>query len=106
MIALNNSVLSDAPHWGHVEKKEQLFSGGIDSLKIENLLRIIDRNRLPTAYNPATHQKYVDNRIEEMSAEQRQTLGRLWKEKQRIDPNMKNRGNSFIRILEYSSSIK
>ncbi len=106
MIALNNSVLSDAPHWGHAETKEQLFSGGIDSLKIEKLLRKIDTNKLPTAYNPATHQKYVDNRIEEMSAEQRQTLGRLWKEKQKIDPNMKNRGNSFIRILEYSASIK
>ena len=106
LIALNNSVLSDAPHWGHTETKEQLFSGKIDSLKIEKLLRKIDTNKLPKAYNSATHQMYVDNRIEEMSAEQRQTLGRLWKEKQRIDPNMKNRGNSFIRILEYSSSIK
>ena len=106
MIALNNCVLSDAPHWGHTDTKEQLFSGKIDSLKIEKLLRKIDTNKLPKAYNSATHQMYVDNRIEEMSAEQRQTLGRLWKEKQRIDPNMKNRGNSFIRILEYSSSIK
>ena len=92
--------------WGHTETKEQLFSGKIDSLKIEKLLRKIDTNKLPKAYNSATHQMYVDNRIEEMNAEQRQTLGRLWKEKQRIDPNMKNRGNSFIRILEYSASIK
>ena len=77
LIALNNSVLSDAPHWGHTDTKEQLFSGKIDSLKIEKLLRKIDTNKLPKAYNSATHQIYVDNRIEEMSAEQRQTLGKV-----------------------------
>ena len=90
----------------HLYDKIDELLNKYDSLKIEKLLRKIDTNKLPKAYNSATHQMYVDNRIEEMSAEQRQTLGRLWKEKQRIDPNMKNRGNSFIRILEYSSSIK
>ena len=99
------SVLSDAPHWGGKEIKQPKISGNVDSVELGRLLKKIDTNKLPQAYNPSTHQKYVDKRIEGMSLKQRQLLGRLWKEKQRIEPDMKNRGNSFIRILEYSSSI-
>ena len=105
LIALNNSVLSDAPHWGGKEIQERPTTGNVDSVELGRLLKKIDTNKLPKAYNPSTHQKYVDKRIEGMSLKQRQMLGRLWKEKQRIDPDMKNRGNSFIRILEYSSAI-
>lgn len=32
---------------------------------------------------------------------QRGRLGFLWKEKQRLDSEMENRGRSFIRILEF-----
>ena len=103
--SLNNSVLSDAPHWGGKEIQERPTTGNVDSIELGRLLKKIDTNKLPKAYNPSTHQKYVDKRIEGMSIKQRQMLGRLWKEKQRIDPDMKNRGNSFIRILEYSSAI-
>ena len=105
LIALNNSVLSDAPHWGGKEIQERPTTANVDSIELGRLLKKIDTNKLPKAYNPSTHQKYVDKRIEGMSIKQRQMLGRLWKEKQRIDPDMKNRGNSFIRILEYSSAI-
>ena len=105
LIALNKSVLSDAPYWGVKEIKGPLIPGNVDSVGLGRLLKKIDTNKLPKAYNPSTHQKYVDKRIEGMSLKQRQKLGRLWKEKQRIDPDMKNRGNSFIRILEYSSAL-
>ena len=67
----------------------------------ENLLERIDRNDLPEAYNPARHQNYVDRRMVELSGEQRARIGQLWKAKVRIDPNMPNRGKSFVRIMEH-----
>ena len=32
---------------------------------------------------------------------QRVRVGQLWKEKRRLDPDMPNRGASFVRILTY-----
>ena len=65
------------------------------------LLAWIDHNDLPDAYSPATHQEYVDQRIAELNQQQRARIGELWKEKQRIDPDMLNRGASFVKIMEY-----
>jgi arylsulfatase A len=61
----------------------------------------IDRNDLPKGYVPTKHQEYVDRRMAGLSTEQRATIGQLWKEKQRMDPTMKNRGASFVKILEH-----
>jgi len=36
-----------------------------------------------------------------LSEAQRTQVGRLWREKLRIDPDMPNRGQSFVRIMEY-----
>jgi hypothetical protein len=36
-----------------------------------------------------------------MPRRQRERLGKLWAEKQRVDPDMPNRGKSFVRILDY-----
>ncbi|MGY8659697.1 MAG: hypothetical protein ACKVKH_13800 [Verrucomicrobiales bacterium] len=49
----------------------------------------------------AKHQEYIDKRITAMTPAQHALLGFLWKEKRRLDPDMKNRGNSFVRILEF-----
>ena len=65
------------------------------------LLARIDRNPLPKAYHPATHQDYVDRRMAGLSDEQRARIGRLWKEKLKIDPDMPNRGASFVKIMEH-----
>ena len=67
LIALNNSVLSDAPHWGGKEIQERPTPANVDSVELERLLKKIDTNKLPQAYNPSMHQKYVDKRIEGMS---------------------------------------
>jgi hypothetical protein len=68
---------------------------------LARLLARIDRNELPAAYEPAKHQQYVDRRMEGLSPEQRGRIGQLWKAKERIDPDMPNRGASFVRIMEY-----
>ena len=65
------------------------------------LLARIDRNALPKAYNPARHQEYVDRRMAGLRNAQKGRVGRLWKEKQRIDPHMPNRGQSFVKIMEH-----
>jgi len=65
------------------------------------LLAGIDAQNLPAGYSPANHQDYVDRRIAELPDEQRGRLHQLWQEKQRIDPNMPNRGASFVKIMTY-----
>lgn len=65
------------------------------------LLAKIDGNPLPEGYEGARHQPYVEAQMKKFSPEQRSQLGRLWAEKQRIDPNMPNKGQSFIRILAH-----
>jgi hypothetical protein len=61
----------------------------------------IDANELPKGYDPAKHQEYVDRRMAGLSGAQRARIGQLWREKQRMDPQMPNRGASFVKILEY-----
>jgi len=65
------------------------------------LLARIDKHELPEAYDPQNHQDYVDRRVKGMTNTQKSRLGQLWKEKQRLDPDMPNRGQSFVRIMEY-----
>ena len=65
------------------------------------LLSRIDTNELPQGYDPGEHQEYVDRRMAGLSEAQRARIGQLWKEKQRIDPDMPNRGKSFVKLLEY-----
>ena len=43
----------------------------------------------------------MDRKIKELGPDRRGRLGRLWKEKQAADPDMPNRGASFVRILDY-----
>ena len=68
---------------------------------LAKLFARIDKNNLPEAYNPGKHQDYVDRRMAKLSDTQRAKIGQLWKEKQRISPDMPNRGASFVKILEY-----
>lgn len=70
-----------------------------------------DREELPTAYNPGAgrtkeeraklHQDYVDRRMAGLTSGQKARIKKLWDEKQKNDPNMPNRGASFVRIMEY-----
>ncbi len=85
------SVEPTAPRKVAVAKNEPLAK----------LLARIDKNELPKAYNPKTHQDYVDKRLAGFSPTQMAKVGQWWKAKQRIDPDMPNRGHAFVRIMEY-----
>jgi hypothetical protein len=65
------------------------------------LLVRIAGNDLPRGYSGSRHQEYVDRRLRGLTREQRARVGQLWEQKKRIDPNMSNRGQSFVRILEH-----
>ena len=56
---------------------------------------------MPKEYDPARHQQYVDRQIARLTNEQRARVSQLWKEKQKIDPDMPNRGTSFVRLMTY-----
>ena len=70
------------------------------------LLKQIDATQLPDGYEPATHQDFVDRCLAELRPEQRARIGRLWQEKQKIDPDMPNRGSSFVKIMMYVAEGK
>jgi len=65
------------------------------------LLARIDAGELPEGYVPAKHQEYVDRSWPELSPEQVARALQLWKLKQEIDPDMSNRGFSFVKIMVY-----
>ena len=65
------------------------------------LLSRIEANDLPEGYDPKRHQEYVDRRLAGFSARQRARLGELWAEKERVHPQMPNRGASFVKIMAY-----
>ena len=105
-------ILSEEGHGGqrltgYVPRREDLTYEQPRVVDYKNspngkLLTRIDRNELPRGYGTGKqHQVYVDRQLEKMSSQQKSRLGKLWKEKQRADPDMPNRGASFVKILDY-----
>lgn len=95
--------------------REQSHTGpgpahGVPQERVE-MLRKIETTQLPDGYNPGAgknaeeahrlHQTFVDNRMAGMSARQRGMVGHLWKQQQAVNPGMRNRGASFVRIMEH-----
>ena len=86
-----------------IGRSESSESGELreSNVPLAKLLARIDANDLPEGYEPAKHQEYVDRRWPELSPEQSARVNQLWKEKQANDPDMPNRGCSFVKILAY-----
>jgi hypothetical protein len=86
-----------------IGRSESSESGELreSNVPLAKLLARIDASDLPEGYEPAKHQEYVDRRWPELSPEQSARVNQLWKEKQAIDPDMPNRGFSFVKILAY-----
>ena len=109
--AIYRSVMADAPEW--LTPKEQAAAKkpqekiadrpatGARSTEDAKLLARIDKNPLPEGYHGSRHQAYVDRVMATLKPEQRARVGRLWKEKRRLDPDMPNPGASFVRILTH-----
>ncbi len=109
--AIYRSVMADAPEWpapaelSSAKKPRKKGSVGSATLapdtEIAKLFARIDKNPLPNDYDVSRHQAYVDRVMAGLKSEQRERVGQLWKERRRLSPQMKNVGQSFVRILDY-----
>jgi len=109
--AIHRSVMAEAPEW--LTPKEQAAAKkpqedtpdrpatGASDTDTAKLLARIDKTPLPEGYHGSRHQPYVDRVMAGLNPAQRARVGQLWKEKRRLDPNMPDRGASFVRILTH-----
>ena len=99
--------MAEAPDWGSADEAPTSPSRNRDTSKTlispnAELLAQIDAMDLPQGYTPGNaHQDYVDRRMAKLSPQQRARIGQLWAEKRRLDPDMPNRGISFVKIMAY-----
>jgi len=96
----DDTVSAPSPSQGEGRGEGQANHPAMKSPNAELLARI-DAGELPEGYVPAKHQEYVDRRWPELSPEQVERALQLWKLKQEIDPDMPNRGFSFVKIMVY-----
>jgi len=102
LLDVNASVMAEAPDWGHNESSHSPAPPNAADAELAGLFDRIEKTDLPAGYAPGPkHQPYVDRRIAGLTPQQRARLGRLWKDKVRLHPQMPNRGKSFVRIMEY-----
>ncbi len=110
LLEINASVMAEAPDWGSLAGATTSPRRTRDTSKAQTsanpeLLAQIDAMGLPQEYTPGNaHQDYVDRRMAKLNPKQRARIGRLWAEKQRLDPNMPNRGIAFVKIMEFVSA--
>ncbi|MDP5004312.1 MAG: PQQ-binding-like beta-propeller repeat protein [Verrucomicrobiales bacterium] len=70
------------------------------------LLEQVAKREIPKDYPGGEgHQPFVDKWFENAPPEKAAEVGRLWKEHRRLFPDMENKGESFIRILDYVRSV-
>ncbi|MEO0414204.1 MAG: hypothetical protein AAF226_04530 [Verrucomicrobiota bacterium] len=72
----------------------------------QRLLGSISQRQLPSGYDIRQHQKYVDARMANLSSEKKGRIHQLWMQQQAANPQMQNRGESFVRILDYVERSK
>jgi arylsulfatase A len=102
LLALYKDVMADAPDWDPLADASTTQTATPRNSPNAELLAKIDGNDPPKGYRGGKdHQKYVDERIAELSPRQRARIGQLFNEKRRMNPNMPNVGLSFVKILEY-----
>lgn len=110
LLAIHKSVMADSPDWlteEEIEAQEKAQKALAESLanpsrmKPNDLLAALDARPLPDGYEGSRHQDFVDKQIARLTPQQRGRVSQLWKEKQRIDPDMPNRGFSFVKILMF-----
>lgn len=76
-----------------------------EEAELKSLLIEIAKRELPADYEGgARHQPFVDQWFASAPSDKTGEVVRLWKAQQRLFPGMKNRGQSFIRILDYVRS--
>ncbi len=90
---------------GEEENVKQWLAGLKAEAELRQLLESISKRTIPKDYEGGDkHQPFVDKWLASAPPEKGGEVARLWKEQVRLFPEMKNRGESFIRILDYIRS--
>ena len=71
------------------------------SLARAELFAKIDAAVMPAAYSKMPHQEFVDKRMAALPEHKRGQVGSLWNEFRRANPERRNDGRFFVRILDY-----
>ena len=99
-IILTLSGLFSGPSWAQDQSNNRPDQPSDATMK--TLLSEIDARELPDEYKGGEeHQPWVDREMAKLDDAQRGRVGELWEEKQRKDPNMPNKGSSFVKILAF-----
>lgn len=86
-------------------KKPPAVAAPRPPMSTRELLVEIAKREIPKDYPGGKgHQPFVDKWFARAPPEKAGEVSRLWKEQRRLFPEMKNRGASFIRILDYVRS--
>jgi streptogramin lyase/outer membrane protein assembly factor BamB len=80
---------------------KQWLAGLKAETELRQLLETIAKREIPKDYEGEKHQPFVDKWFASAAPEKANEVGMLWKEQRRLFPEMENRGESFIRILDY-----
>ncbi len=67
----------------------------------EELYARIDARPLPDAYKKMPHQKWVDSRLAALPKHKRNLAGSLWNEFRKTNPDRKNDGQFYVKIIDY-----
>ena len=81
--------------------EQQLNPKGNPKVIASMKLNAAKQRSLPQGYNPKSHQPYVDARMRHLSNEQKKRIHDLWQAKQKAEPKMQDRGQQFVRIMEF-----
>jgi streptogramin lyase/mono/diheme cytochrome c family protein len=91
-----------APAQAPSGKKPPAVAASGSPRSTRELLEEIAKREIPKDYPGGNgHQPFVDKWFNNAPPEKAGEMGRLWKEQRRLFPEMKNRGESFIKILDY-----
>ena len=106
------SVMADAPDWSaqtgtenkQGKAKQTPEKGKRVQSSSQDILKKISQRPIPRGYRGSNHQSYVDERMKNLSPKQRTRLGELWKKARAEQNEGVNKGQLFVKILDYVQS--
>jgi len=108
------SVMADAPDWSaqtgtenkQGKAKQTPEKGQRVQSSSQDILKKISQRPIPRGYRGSNHQSYVDERMKNLSPKQRTRLGELWKKARTEQTEVVNKGQLFVKILDYVQSFR
>ncbi|HAU48172.1 MAG TPA: hypothetical protein DCW57_03750, partial [Planctomycetaceae bacterium] len=112
LLALYKDIMADAPDWSaqtgtenkQGKAKQNPEKGQRVQSSPQDILKKISQRPIPRGYRGSNHQSYVDERMKKLSPKQRTRLGELWKKASTQQNEGVNKGQLFVKILDYVQS--